>query len=154
VGQAVVRRNTTGTPPWGTAVVRFDPLPGHTYQVFVHADAGTARARETFHLGVLGGALERASRSGSIPFPGDGARVEAVGAVDGEGKRLFYSSCGPNSKEPKPDLAALVPFPSFCRARPFSGTSAAAPQAAALAALWLSRHPDWTPDQVRAALHR
>jgi subtilisin family serine protease len=48
----------------------------------------------------------------------------------------------------------MVPFPSLFRARPFSGTSAAAPQAAGLAALVWSRHPDWTAEQVRGALVR
>jgi subtilisin family serine protease len=38
------------------------------------------------------------------------------------------------------------------RERPFTGTSAAAPLAAALAALWWSRHRDWTADQVRKAM--
>ena len=37
-------------------------------------------------------------------------------------------------------------------ARPFTGTSAAAPQAAGLAALVWSRHPDWTAAQVQEAL--
>ena len=43
-----------------------------------------------------------------------------------------YSSCGPNSLRPKPDVVAPVPFASLWRPRPFGGTSAAAPQAAAL----------------------
>jgi subtilisin family serine protease len=47
---------------------------------------------------------------------------------------------------------AVVPFPSSCRERPFAGTSAAAPQAAGLAAVLLSQHPEWTPAQVFDAL--
>ena len=47
---------------------------------------------------------------------------------------------------------ATIPFPSLWRERPFAGTSAAAPQGSAQAALWWSRHPNWTADQVRAAL--
>ena len=78
----------------------------------------------------------------------------AVGAVDSGGKRLFYSSCGPNSCKPKPDFVATVPFASTCRERAFAGTSAAAPQAAALAALWCGRHPDWTVDQVTSAMRQ
>jgi subtilisin len=103
----------------------------------------------SFHLISLGGGLRYATTPGSIPFPGDGPEVIAVGAVDSTGQRASYSSCGPNSRQPKPDLVATVPFPSLWRPRPFSGTSAAAPQAAGLAALVCGRHSDWTAKQVR-----
>jgi subtilisin family serine protease len=76
----------------------------------------------------------------------------AVGAVNHIGTRATYSSCGPNSHRPKPDFVAPVPFASLWRSRPFSGTSAAAPQAASLAALCWSRHPNWSAEQVRSAL--
>jgi subtilisin family serine protease len=133
----------------GSAVVRFQPQPGHIYRVRVrqlHASA------ERFHLVVLGGGLSCATAQGSIPFPADGPEVIAVGAVDCNGQRASYSSCGPNSPWPKPDFVALVPFPSLWRPKPFVGTSAAAPQAAALAALWWARHPEWTANQVRQTL--
>ncbi len=65
---------------------------------------------------------------------------------------MWYSACGPNSSRPKPDFVAAVPFPSLWRAKPFGGTSAAAPQGSALAALLWSRHPEWTPKQVKQAL--
>src|SRR5262249_40558478 len=90
----------------------------------------------------------------SIPFPADGPEVIAVGAVDDEGRRMPYSSCGPNSACPKPDLVAEVPFASAWRERPFTGTSAAAPQAAGLAALCWCLHSDWNAQQVRDALGR
>jgi subtilisin family serine protease len=133
----------------GCAVARFTPSSGRRYQVSVRLLEGKASA---FHLVVLGGYLGYARVKGSIPFPGDGPEVIAVGAVDAKGERVDYSSCGPNSKQPKPDLVAMVPFPSLCRARPFSGTSAAAPQAAGLAALVWSSHPDWTAGKVRETL--
>src|SRR5207253_1744200 len=106
----------------------------------------------SLHLIVLGAGLGYARAKGSIAFPADGPEVIAVGAVDGKGQRLDYSSCGPNSRQPKPDLVATVPFPSLWRSRPFAGTSAAAPQAAGLAALIWSAHPDWTASQVREGL--
>jgi subtilisin family serine protease len=132
------------------AVARFMPRPGHGYRVRVRAAAGRPGS---FHLAVLGSGLGYATAHGSIPFPGDGPEVIAVGAVDTAGKRTSYSSCGPNSPEPKPDLVATVPFPSLWRPRPFAGTSAAAPQAAALAALVWSHSPQRTANQVRQALH-
>jgi subtilisin family serine protease len=133
----------------GSAVVAFWPLSGHDYRVKVRRVHGGAA---DFHLVVLGGGLAYSSSPGSIPFPGDGAEVLAVGAVDGTGRRLAYSSCGLRQGEIKPDLVATVPFPSSWRTRPFSGTSAAAPQAGALAALLWSRHPDWNAEQIRTAL--
>ena len=72
--------------------------------------------------------------------------------VDQAGNRLDYSSCGPNSTKPKPDFVGLIPFPCSSRERPFAGTSAAAPQGAALAALMWSRYPEWTAAQIREAL--
>jgi subtilisin family serine protease len=132
-----------------SAVARFQPELHHAYAVRLRLAHGPAGH---FHLIALGGYLRYANASGSIAFPADGPAVVAVGAVSLEGQRLIYSSCGPNSTQPKPDLVAPVPFPSLWRPQPFSGTSASAPQAAALAALWWSRYPDWTAAQVRTAL--
>ena len=150
LGRSLLRVDSTRLA--GRAVVRFDPEPGVKYQVKIRCLERSVVSREMFHLVVLGGSLEHVTARGSIPFPGDGAQVYAVGAVDAKGDRLFYSSCGPNSRLPKPDFVATVPFPSLCRERPFAGTSAAAPQAAGLAALLWSCHPDWRPDQVTQAL--
>jgi subtilisin family serine protease len=131
------------------AEVRVQPRPQAAYRVKVHLDTGGAG---DFHLVVLGGGLACATLNGSVACPADGPGVIAVGAVSRNGKRAAYSSCGSNSSHPKPDLVAPVPFPSLWRLRPFTGTSAAAPQAAGLAALCWSRHADWTPNQVRQAL--
>jgi subtilisin family serine protease len=133
-------RTENGVEPWGGERVSAELCwRGETYL-------------ELTVLVVLGGGLAQATSRGSIPFPGDGPEVVTVGAVDEDGQRLAYSSCGPNSSGPKPDFVAPVPFPSRWRARPFAGTSAAAPQAAGLAALLWSRHPDWTAAHVRRAL--
>jgi subtilisin family serine protease len=134
---------------WGRAPVRFEPVPDSTYSLRVRCLQHRAGSKsEAFHVVVLGAALEITTSRGSIPFPGDGATVYAVGAVDAQKRRASYSSCGPNSNLPKPDFVATVPFPSLCRQHPFSGTSAAAPQAAGLAALLWSHNPDWTPHQI------
>jgi hypothetical protein len=141
-----------------SAVVRFVPQHGHRYAVRLRRppeDRTGATAAGRFHLTVLGGRLSCATPAGSIPFPGDGEEVVAVSAVDAKGRRQAYSSCGPNGRRGKPDLSAVVPFPCDWRpAQPFSGTSAAAPQAAAVAALLWSRYPGWTAEQVRTALEK
>src|SRR5262249_45167816 len=61
------------------AVVRFWPQAGHAYRLKVRLVRGEGGR---FHLVVLGGGLEHATERGSVPFPGDGAEVTAVGAVD------------------------------------------------------------------------
>jgi hypothetical protein len=139
-----------GSGKHSCAVARFRPRPYHPYAVRVRLVRG---AGGPFHLVALGGSLACVTARGSIAFPADGPAVLAVGAVNQDGQRTAYSSCGPNSARPKPDLVAPVPFPSLWRARPFTGTSAAAPQAAALAALLWSRHPTWTAGQVRKAMY-
>jgi hypothetical protein len=150
-GQEAGSNFTQSRRPRQCAVVRFDPQAGHTYQVRVRQTQGNPGR---FHLVALGGGLAWFTPEGSIPFPGDGAEVIAVGAVDTEGHRIGYSSCGPKGGCTKPDLVAVVPFQSLWRPRPFSGTSAAAPQAAGVAALLWSLHPDWTANQVRTTLCR
>jgi subtilisin family serine protease len=146
------------------AVVAFQPSLGSQYVVRVRCASDVPRLTfdighrtsdiGRFHLAVLGGSLHHTTSGGSIPFPADGPAVCAVGAVDSDGRRLSYSSCGPNSQLPKPDFVAEVPFPSLWRERPFAGTSAAAPQAAALAALIWARHPQWSAKQVSQELRR
>lgn len=131
--------------------VRFLPESGRSYSLRVSRGVGRA---ESFHLIALGAWLEHFSSGGSIMFPGDGPEWLTVGAIEPDGRRMDYSSCGPNSSSPKPELVAAVPFPLAGRERPFAGTSASSPQAAGLAALIWSKHPDWNARQVRAALCR
>jgi hypothetical protein len=132
-----------------SAAVRFPPARDHSYGVRVRHVGGPAG---DFHLTTTFASLGCTTPGANVCFPGDGKEVVALGAVDSEGHRQDYSACGTNLPRPKPDLVAVVPFPSSWRPRPFGGTSAAAPQAAALAALCLSRHPDWGPARVRQAL--
>ena len=71
-----------------------------------------------------------------------------MGAIDWNGQRADYSACG-GAAGRKPELVAPVPFPCPGEEGGFGGTSAAAPQAAALAALLAGRHPGWTARQIR-----
>jgi hypothetical protein len=134
-----------------SVAVRFWPRPERAYRVRVRYLAGPAG---TFHVTSMNASLERTTADASVCFPGDAPGVVALGAVDPAGQKWWYSACGPNSASPKPDLVAVIPFPSLWRPRPFSGTSCAAPQAAGLAALLWSRSPNWTAAQVREVLRR
>lgn len=149
-GQVIGRACSMNTIGSSTAVVGFMPELGHSYRVRVRQIRSSPGG---FHLVVLGGGLRWSRCRGSIAFPGDGAEVIAVAAVDAEGRRLGYSSCGIEGGC-KPDFAAAVPFPSAWRSRPFAGTSAAAPQAAALAALLWSRVPDANAQFVHEAMKK
>jgi subtilisin family serine protease len=131
----------------GTAV-RFTPRFKAKYSVRVRSTTGGS-----FHLCALGSWLGQYRERGSITFPGDGAAWLTLGAWE-KGHRADYSSCGPNSLTQKPDLVAPVPFVSRERQQPFGGTSAAAPQAAGLAAVYWSRHPNATASEVKAALRQ
>jgi subtilisin family serine protease len=132
-------------------VVRFTPKPGRNYRLRVRLVAGKPGS---FHVVALSAGLGETTAAGSVAFPADGPEVIAVGAVDHAGKRASYSACGSPDGKSKPDLVAPVPFASAWRAKPFAGTSAAAPQAAAVAALMWSRSLDWTAEQVRATLRK
>ncbi len=148
VGRSVPGRDAERT----CAVVWVKPEPRHSYRAAVRRVEGHDTGR--IHLVALGAGMELTTARGSIPFPGDGPEVIAVGAVSDDGRRVPYSSCGPCAARPKPDLVALVPFPTLARPRPFAGTSAAAPQAAALAALVWSHRPEWSAARVHETLVR
>ncbi len=152
VQESDLRREIVNGRPWGQTAVRFEPDARRKYAVAVRLLDGSASKDDNLHVVVLGGFLEKSTQAGSIPFPGDGDYAITLGCVDEQRQRLAYSSCGPNSARPKPDFVAQVPFPSRLRAQPFTGTSAAAPQAAGLAAIVLSSDPSLTPDRVRELL--
>ncbi len=128
---------------------RFIPLPQSTYYAQVRPLQGQPGK---FHLVVLGGTLGTVTSRGSVACPADGPEVIAVGAMTPQGRRLEYSACGLDSQMLKPDFVAPVPFPITLRSQSFTGTSAAAPQAAALAAVLWSHHPNWTAEEIHAAL--
>ena len=131
------------------ATARFIPKRGQSYSVRVKQLKGKPGK---FHFNSLAAYLGEVRLAGSIPFPGDGPEVVTVGAITLDGKRASFSACGPNSLRPKPDVVAPIPFDTFLRDTPFSGTSCATPQAASVAALCWSANPDWNAARVRSYL--
>jgi len=109
-GKTVARSSDLAKPGRRCAVARFIPAPGGSYSI--HVGRTQAGGSGAFHLVTLGGELEYSTPWGSVPFPGDGAEVLTVGAVDVAGQRQPYSSCGADPRRPKPDLVAPVPFAS------------------------------------------
>ncbi|RME44227.1 MAG: hypothetical protein D6795_18230, partial [Deltaproteobacteria bacterium] len=95
---------------------------------------------------------------GSIAAPADAFGVLSIGAVSLSGTLASFSSVGPTyDGRMKPDVVALGVSDFVATASGgygySSGTSFSCPLIASAAALILSAHPDWTPDQVRDALH-
>lgn len=127
--------------------VRFFPDAMEDYAIRIEKVKGPSE--EPFRMIVLGASLPCSESRGSVAFPGDGDEVIGVGAIDERLQRVSYSGCGFENN--KPDCVATVPFPA--RAQPaFGGTSAAAPQAAALAVLLWSAEPRATPRRIRERL--
>jgi subtilisin family serine protease len=154
VARSLVTSRSNSSVPWSQAAAMFEPRPERTYELRVRPRGQSAvRTGERFHVVALGGFLEHTTPMGSIVFPADGAHVVGLGAVDHAKKRLAYSSCGALGQIDKPSLVARVPFPVAGREPAFSGTSAAAPQAAALAALLWCERPQWLAGHVRQRLH-
>lgn len=98
----------------------------------------------------------------SVSSPGCAPSVLTVGAVDRDDSTASFSSRGPayGSHTLKPEIAAPGVGISAAAAggrgvyayQSMSGTSMAAPHVAGAAALVKQRHPDWSAQQIKAAL--
>ncbi|MFF9497864.1 S8 family serine peptidase [Streptomyces flaveolus] len=98
----------------------------------------------------------------TVSSPGCAPSVLTVGAVDRDDSTAWFSSRGPaiGAHTLKPEITAPGVDISAAAAggrgvyayQSMSGTSMAAPHVAGAAALVKERHPDWTAQQVKAAL--
>jgi thermitase len=105
---------------------------------------------------------------GSIPhsiYPAMYKGAMAVGATDDADKLAAFSNYGRKLSVVAPGVKIVSTMPTGPCAMTkqagfmnhydaMSGTSMATPMAAGAAALTMSAHPDWTPDQVQEALER
>ncbi|MGW1001938.1 S8 family peptidase [Streptomyces sp. NPDC002520] len=98
----------------------------------------------------------------TVSSPGCAPSVLTVGAVDRDDSTAWFSSRGPvgGSHTLKPEIAAPGVAISAAAAggrgiyayQSMSGTSMATPHVAGAAAIVKQRHPDWTAQQIKAAL--
>jgi subtilisin family serine protease len=124
------------------------------------AQAAEMLSRQTKTLFVI--AAGNSGMRETVSSPGCAPSVLTVGAVDAEGGVAGFSSRGPvlGNHGVKPDIAgpgvsiigASMGSPGGIHYRPMSGTSMATPHVAGAAAMVRQAHPDWTGQQVKAAL--
>ncbi len=140
------------------------PYEGYTWQ---DMDGNTATITIGADLAVKRGivVLNSAGNEGdndshnTLGAPADGDSVIAVGAVNDDGSRTYFSSVGPTvDGRIKPDIMAMgsgvhvaSPYSSDGYTSS-SGTSFSCPLSAGVAALVLCANPGLTPMQVRDAL--
>jgi subtilisin family serine protease len=117
------------------------------------ANAGIGSGSVVGHEDMAGVNSVGAIAAAAAPAFGGGGAVEGFTSVgpgtillDAQGNRLTDAVTGNKVDFVAPDGVATSVFPSFY------GTSAAAPDAAAVAALMLQAHPGLTPAQVTAML--
>jgi hypothetical protein len=144
----VIARRVSESGNLASAGLSFTPRRNARYWLRVRLVRGKA---SRFHCVVRYADLAITTDGDSVCcFPADNAAVVTVGASNWAGKRDATSAWGRS----KPELIAPVPIPGAGTAPSFGGTSAAAPQAAALAALLAESQPRWTAAQLRQALLR
>jgi subtilisin family serine protease len=95
------------------------------------------------------------SKGNPVDYPAGCSGAFAVGATDTRDRRAGFSEYGPQIAITAPGVGILTTMTDEHGKHGYafeSGTSLSAPIVTGAAALLLSRHPDWTPEQVRARL--
>ncbi|HYP24189.1 MAG TPA: S8 family serine peptidase [Actinomycetota bacterium] len=121
------------------------------------AAASFAEARGTLLVAASGNSAQNGNPAG-YPAACDG--FMAVGATDVLNRWAAFSQYGPHLSVAAPGVAVMTSWstetsPKTSRGYAIvDGTSFAAPHVSGLAALLWSRHPDWTPAQVRARIEQ
>lgn len=123
----------------------------------LQAAAAFADARGTLLVAASGNSAQQGN---PISYPAACDGFMAVGATDAVDAWAPFSSYGPHVSVSAPGVAVMTSWSSETSpetSRGYAmvdGTSFAAPHVAGLAALLFSRHPDWTPAQVRARIEQ
>ncbi|MFQ5650847.1 MAG: S8 family serine peptidase, partial [bacterium] len=144
------------------AYLTFDDGSGYTFSELDGETAVTTRAaslaasRGIVLCNAIGNSGPGVS---SLWTPADAKDMFAVGAVDFSNRVAGFSSRGPTADgRTKPEVVARGVSTLWANAQnnsrynPASGTSLATPLVSGSVALLLEAHPDWTPQQVMAAL--
>lgn len=123
----------------------------------LQAAAAFAHAAGTLLVAASGNSAQQGNPTA---YPAACEGFMAVGATNAFDEWATFSSYGPHVSVAAPGAAIMTTWlraaspPATRGYATVDGTSLAAPHVAGVAALLWARHPDWTPDQVRARIEQ
>ena len=134
----------------------YNDMDGNTAVITIAADLAVGKGIVVFNS--AGNEGYNASHN-TLGAPADGDSVVAIGAVDANKQRVYFSSVGNTADgRTKPDFMAMgsgtwaASNSSTTSYKSFSGTSAACPLAAGVPALMLEKDYSLTPMEIREIL--